>query len=80
MTNISPEITPWIIIDVQEEVYREYTYADGEKFRINFPQYVYVLADGGHRIVDADGVTHRPERGFVGISWKPKNGAPPFSA
>lgn len=78
--SISPEITPWTIIDVADELYRVYTYEDGRKFRINRPKTVYVLADGGHRVVDSDGVTHRPERNYVGISWKPKDGAAPFTA
>lgn len=80
MQNISPDISPWTIIDVQDEQYREYTYPGGEKFRITAPAYVYVLANGSHRVVDFNGVTHRPQRGFVGISWKPKNGAPPFNS
>ena len=65
--------------DISTELYRIYTYADGQKFRINNPVDLYLL-DGGnsHRVIDAAGVTHRPTRGWVGISWKPKEGSPAF--
>lgn len=66
-------------IDLGSEQYRIYTYKDGAKFRINAPVSLYLL-DGGssHRVVDRDGVTHRPARGWVGISWKAKDGLHPF--
>lgn len=77
---VDPDITPWTIVDITSEEYRTYTYADGQKFRINQPVTLYLLNGGGHRIVDKSGVTHRPERGYLGISWKPKDGQPPFIA
>jgi hypothetical protein len=77
---VDEKTVPWTIIDVSSEQYRAYTYPDGVKFRINRPKTLYVLADGGHRIVDKNDVTHRPERGYVGISWLPKDGEPPFVA
>jgi hypothetical protein len=71
-------------IDITSEEFRVYTYADGSTFRIDSPATLYVLIDekGGitHRVVDVDGVTHRPERGYVGISWAAKDGAPKFVA
>jgi len=77
---VDPDITPWTIVDISSEDYRTYSYANGAKFRINRPVTLYLLADGGHRVVDKDGVTHRPERGYLGISWKSKDGQPPFVA
>jgi hypothetical protein len=71
-------------IDITSEEFRVYTYGDGSTFRIDNPVTVHVLIDdkGGvsHRVVDTDGVTHRPERGWVGISWAAKEGAPKFVA
>lgn len=71
-------------IDITSEEFRVYTYADGSTFRIDNPATLYVLIDekGGttHRVVDVEGVTHRPERGYVGISWAAKEGAPKFVA
>lgn len=69
-------------IDISSEEYRIYRYTHGE-FRIDAPVELHVLTDergDTHRIIDASGVTHRPERGWLGISWKPKDGAPAFVA
>lgn len=66
-------------IDVSMEAYRIYTFHDGKVFRINNPVQLYIVG-GSHRVVDAEGLTHRPERGYVGISWAPKPGQPPFVA
>jgi hypothetical protein len=71
-------------IDITSEEFRVYTYPDGSTFRIENPATLFVIIDdkGGttHRVVDKDGVTHRPERGFVGISWCPMAGQPAFVA
>lgn len=71
-------------IDITSEEFRVYTYPDGSTFRIDNPATLYLLFDdkGGvsHRVVDADGVTHRPERGYVGISWAAKEGQPAYVA
>lgn len=69
-------------IDISSEQYRVYNYANGQTFRIDDPVRLYVLDDNGtsHRVVDAIGMTHRPERGWVGISWMPKAGEPAFVA
>lgn len=66
-------------LDISDEQYRTYTYANGT-FTIRNPVKLYLLEGGAsHRVVDRDGVTHRPERGWSGISWKPVPGAPPFT-
>ena len=70
-------------LDITSEQFRVYTYGDGSEFRINGPATLHVLVDDkgtSHRVIDADGVTHRPERGWVGISWAAKDGAPKFVA
>lgn len=70
-------------IDISSEEFRIYTYAGGETFRIDEPAELHVITDERgitHRVVDKGGMTHRPERGWVGISWKPREGAPAFVA
>jgi hypothetical protein len=71
-------------IDISSEEWRIYTYPNGSEAHIENPVCLYVIKDdrGGvtHRVVDKDGVSHRPERGWVKISWKPKPGAPAFVA
>lgn len=67
-------------LDISSEAYRIYTYADGKTFRINDPDQLFITESGSHRVTDADGLTHRPERGYVAISWKPRPGRPAFVA
>lgn len=67
-------------IDITSEIYRIYVYKDGQRFRINNPVELFVLDSGSHRVVDSDGVTHRPTPGWLAISWKPKPGQPAFVA
>lgn len=70
-------------IDISSEEVRFYTYADFSTFRIGEPDKLFVIEDEHgvtHRVIDKEGVTHRPERGWVGISWKPRDGQPAFVA
>lgn len=70
-------------IDISSELYRLYTYTSGATFRIDEPVELHILTDDNgtsHRVVDKSGKTHRPERGWVGISWKPRDGEPAFVA
>lgn len=67
-------------IDISSETYRIYTYPNGSKLRIDAPENLYILANDSHRVIDMDGVTHRPTPGFLSISWKPRPGAPAFVA
>lgn len=70
-------------VDITSEAFRIYTYADGSTFRIDQPAELNIIEDERgvtHRVIDKAGVTHRPERGFVGISWKPVDGGPAFVA
>jgi hypothetical protein len=61
--------------DIAVEIYREYVYEGGKTYRIDEPSTLYIVG-GGHRVVDAAGVTHRPERGFVAIRWVQHDGKP----
>ncbi len=70
-------------LDISSEQSRTYTYASGATFTIKAPTGLHVINDDrgtSHRVVDAYGATHRPERGWVGISWVAKDGAPKFVA
>jgi len=70
-------------IDIATEQWRIYTYPNGDTFKISQPMMLWVIADERgttHRVVDKEGVTHRPERGWVGISWLPAPDAAPFVA
>jgi hypothetical protein len=71
------------MIDISSEQYRIYTYPNGDTFRIEEPAELHVLTDDkgvSHRVIDKAGVTHRPERGWLGISWQPRPGEPAFVA
>lgn len=70
-------------LDISSEQSRTYTYANGATFTIEAPVGLHVINDEkgtSHRVVDANGTTHRPERGWVGISWTAKEGEPKFVA
>jgi hypothetical protein len=70
-------------IDISSEAYRVYSYDGGRIFRIDNPAELHVITDERgttHRVIDKDGMTHRPERGWVGISWMPREGQPAFVA
>jgi len=71
-------------LDVSSEAQRTYHYPNGVTFVIADPIKVHILVDdmGGvsHRVISGDGETYRPERGWVGISWRPRDGQPAFVA
>lgn len=49
-------------LSLTSELYREYVSEDGNVYRIEHPFSLFILLDGSHRIVDIDGVTHRPPK------------------
>lgn len=70
-------------IDITSESERTYHYADGATFTITGPYKLHVITDekgDTHRIVGVDGRTYRPERGWLCISWLPREGQPAFVA
>jgi hypothetical protein len=71
--------------EISSEMYREYTFPAKEggrfvKVRINNPTHLSVSESGGHRLLDADGVSHYVPSGWVHLSWKAKEGQPNFVA
>jgi hypothetical protein len=70
-------------IDISSEAFRIYTYANGSTFQVAEPSELHVISDDkgtSHRVIDKSGLTHRPERGWVGISWQPRERQPAFVA
>lgn len=66
-------------IDISSEKYREYTFPNGTKVRIEQPLFLHVKEDSGsHRIWDAQGRSHRISPDFLKISWEAKDGEPHF--
>jgi hypothetical protein len=64
--------------DVSAEEYREYLFPSGVSVRVQAPLRLNVSASGGHRIFDADGVSHYIPAGWVHLQWKSKAGAAHF--
>lgn len=59
-------------IEITTEEYREYRYFSGETYRIASPRKLWTKTDergDSHRVLDADGLTHYPRRGWVAIVW-----------
>lgn len=63
--------------DISNEKYREYTFfKEGElcKLRIDKPQWLnYNPKSGGHRIVDAKGMSHYVPGGWIHLTWDAKD-------
>jgi hypothetical protein len=64
-------------IDISSEIYREYTFSDGFKLKIEDVLYLAV-SDSGHRLFDQHGVSHFIPYGWRHLTWKVKDGHPNF--
>ncbi|MBK3780132.1 hypothetical protein G3A43_07665 [Paraburkholderia aspalathi] len=71
-------------IDISSELYREYTFPGRGRVsitvRIDNPTDLSVSESGGHRLLDAEGVSHYIPAGWVELRWKARDGAPNFVA
>jgi hypothetical protein len=59
-------------MEITTEEWREYRYSNGDVYRIENPTHLWLKSDergDSHRILDADGSTHYPRRGWVAIVW-----------
>lgn len=69
--------------DISDEKWREYTYPGGEKLVIHGPERLAMrpCSDGTvtQRIVCKDGSCVYPAKGWLGIRWMNKEGAPRFN-
>ncbi len=69
------------MLNISDEEYRIYHYADGSTFKINNPTLLPVRRKPGgdsHRIVDTDGHGWYVAAGWVGIEWKNRAGVDPI--
>jgi hypothetical protein len=54
------------------------TYFQGDKIKIEFPLYLSVSKSGGHRLFDANGISHYVPPTWIHLTWKSKEGSPHF--
>jgi hypothetical protein len=64
-------------VDISSEEWREYTFESGAAFRVEHPLRLHV-SDNGHRLYDAEGVSHYIPSGWIHLKWKAKDGSPNF--
>lgn len=70
--------TPLVFEDISSELYREYRFLGGDVVRIEAPLKLNVSESGGHRIFDAEGVSHYVPAGWIHLSWVARDGKPHF--
>jgi hypothetical protein len=63
--------------DISSEEYREYDFG-GDTVRIDAPLQLSVSSSGGHRILDAAGISHYIPAHWIHLYWKAKEGRPHF--
>ncbi len=63
--------------DISNELYRVYTFPNGEVVRIDKPLRIAV-SQRGHRIETQDRVGHYVPLGWIHIEWVVKDGTPVF--
>jgi hypothetical protein len=63
--------------DISSEEYRVYEFA-GKSVRIDSPKLLNVSKSGGHRILDASGISHYVPSGWLHLFWKARDGEPSF--
>jgi len=64
--------------DISSEQWREYSFLGGNTVRIDAPLRLNVSASGGHRLFDAEGVSHYIPAGWIHLKWVVRDGAPNF--
>lgn len=63
---------------LEDEQFRVYEFDSGTVM-IEKPVALNVSASGGHRVLDAEGVSHYIPAGFHHLYWKVKEGQPNFA-
>ena len=61
--------------NISSEDWREYDFGS-QSVRVTKPLALNVSKSGGHRIIDAEGVSHYVPKGWIHLSWKSKEGEP----
>jgi hypothetical protein len=65
--------------DLTDELYRVYEFPNGTTVQISQPTKLNVSESGGHRVLDANGISHYVPTGWNHLYWKVKAGKKPFS-
>lgn len=63
---------------LESEQYRQYLFPNAQVVTIDFPTHINVSKSGGHRILDAQGISHYVPAGWIELIWKVKEGKPAF--
>lgn len=61
--------------NISSEKYRVYVFPGGDEVRIELPTYLNVSKSGGHRVLDAAGISHYIPPTWIHIYWE---GSPNF--
>ena len=64
--------------DISSEQWREYIFSDSFIVRIDSPVALSISKSGGHRLFDADGVSHYVPAGWKHLRWLVKTDQPHF--
>lgn len=64
--------------EISSEQWREYHFLGGEKVRIDAPLKLNVSENRGHRIFDANGISHYIPPGWIHLKWQAKPDRPNF--
>lgn len=61
--------------DISSEKWREYRFSD-HTVSIQNPLGLNVSGSGGHRVIDAQGISHYVPTGWRELAWEAKDGEP----
>jgi hypothetical protein len=64
--------------DISSEKYRVYDFGQYKLVRIDSPLQLSVSSSGGHRILDAQGISHYIPSGWIHLRWEAKANQPHF--
>lgn len=56
--------------EINSEKYRVYEFPGGEQVRIDNPTHLNVSKSGGHRILDAQGISHYIPPTWIHLYWE----------
>ena len=76
--------TDLVFVDISSEAQRTYRFPPPHEsvshtVVIVDPLWLHVSRSGGHRILDAEGMSHYIPKGWLCLSWVAKPGAPHFT-
>ena len=66
MNNQSPNV----FSDISTEAWREYRFPCGAVVRVEIPTHLSVSKSGGHRLLDASGISHYVPAGWIHLYWE----------